>query len=188
MGVTAVILTFVGYVPYTRDVIAGKTKPHIFSWFLWGFVTAIAFALQIYGQAGTGAYVTLAAAFMCFVVIALGFKYHSTSDITRTDIFFIGAAIVTLGVWVFAKQPVLSAVLTTLIDLLGFGPTIRKSWRKPFTETLSFYYLNTFRFGLAVISLSRYTIITALYPVAWLFANGLFAAVLLIRRKQLPVQ
>ena len=184
LGVVAVILIFVGYIPYSRDIISGKTKPHIFSWFLWGFVTSIAFALQIYGQAGIGAHVTLAAALMCFVVIFLGFKYKSTSDITKTDVFFIIAAFVAFGIWVFAKQPVLSAVLTTLVDLLGFMPTVRKSWHKPFTETLSFYYLNTFRFGLAVISLNRYTILTAFYPVAWLIANSLFAILLVVRRKQ----
>ncbi len=184
IGIIAIVLTFAGYVPYSRDIIAGKTKPHLFSWFLWGIVTSIAFALQLYGGAGIGALVTLAAAIMCFVVIFLGFRYKSVSDITKTDVFFVIAAFIALGVWVFAKQPVLSAILTTLIDLLGFAPTIRKSWHKPFTETLSFYYLNTFRFGLAVVSLSRYTILTALYPITWLLANGLFAVMLLVRRKR----
>ena len=87
VGVIAVLLTFSGYIPYIRDIMNGKTKPHIFSWFLWGFVTTIVFILQIYGHAGIGAFVTLAAAIMCFVVIILGFKYKSTSDITKTDIF-----------------------------------------------------------------------------------------------------
>src|SRR3989338_4313881 len=83
IGVIATVLVFIGYVPYIRDIISGKTKPHIFSWFLWGFVTSIAFALQIYGQAGIGAHVTLAAALMCFVVIFLGFKYKSTVILPR---------------------------------------------------------------------------------------------------------
>lgn len=152
---------------------------------MWGFVTFIAFSLQIYGKAGTGAYVTLAAALMCLTVITLGFKYKSTSDITKIDILFFLSAFVALGLWLFAKQPILSIILTTIIDLLGFAPTIRKSWHKPYTETLSFYYLNTLRFGLAVFSLNRYTIITALYPITWCLANGLFAIMLVSRRKQL---
>lgn len=45
----AVVLTFVGYAPYIRDTIKGKTKPHVYTWFVWGLVTAIAYALQLRG-------------------------------------------------------------------------------------------------------------------------------------------
>ena len=55
VGVIAVLLTFSGYIPYIRDITKGKTKPHVFSWFLWGFVTLIVFALQSYAHAGIGA-------------------------------------------------------------------------------------------------------------------------------------
>ena len=184
IGIIAVILTFAGYIPYLRDVRAGKTKPHLYSWFLWGFVATIVFALQLSGSAGVGAFVTLAAASMCFVVIFLGRKHRSTSKITPADKVFLVLALVALGAWVVAKQPLLSAVLATTIDLLGFAPTVRKSWKEPFSETLSFYHLNTLRFGLALYSLERYTIITALYPFTWLLANTLFALLLILRRKQ----
>ena len=69
LGLVATFLVLVGYIPYLRDIIKGKTKPHIYSWFLWSFVTLIAFALQISGGAGSGAFVTLAAAIMCIAVI-----------------------------------------------------------------------------------------------------------------------
>jgi hypothetical protein len=98
---------------------------------------------------------------------------------------FLILAFVSLLIWLFAKQPVISVLLATTVDLLGFAPTIRKSWTKPYSETLSFYFLNTIRFILAVISLQRYTIITALYPTTWFLANGLFAILLILRRKQL---
>jgi len=184
IGSIAVILTFIGYIPYTRDIIAGKTKPHLYSWFLWGFVTAIVFALQFNDKAGIGSFVTLAAALMCFVVIFLAIKRRVTSKITNSDKIFLGLAFLTLAIWLIAKQPLLSAILATAIDLLGFAPTVRKSWNEPYSETLSFYYLNTLRFALAAFSLNRYTIITALYPVLWFLANGLFAVILLVRRKQ----
>jgi len=46
LGIIATVLVFIGYIPYLRDIVKGKTKPHIYSWFLWCFVTLIAFALQ----------------------------------------------------------------------------------------------------------------------------------------------
>jgi len=184
LGLVATALVFIGYIPYLRDIVKGKTKPHVYSWFLWSFVTLIAFALQLSGGAGTGAFVTLAAAVMCIAVIVLGFIHNSQVKIVWIDTLFLIFAVVALLLWLVAKQPVLSAILTTLIDLLGFAPTVRKSWNNPHSETLSFYWLNTFRFGLALIALQNYSIITALYPITWLTANGLFALMLVLRRKQ----
>jgi len=188
LGLVATFLVLVGYIPYLRDIIKGKTKPHIYSWFLWSFVTLIAFALQISGGAGSGAFVTLAAAIMCIAVIVLGFVYKARVEIVKTDTVFLVLAFIALGMWLIAKQPVLSTILTALIEMLGFAPTIRKTWNRPYSETLSFYYLNSFRFGLAVIALQRYSIITALYPAVWLIANSLFALMLNLRRRQIPAR
>jgi len=185
VGIVAVFLTFIGYIPYIKDVFSGKTAPHIYSWFLWGFVTFIAFTLQVSAGGGIGTYVTLTAALLCTVVFIIGFTKKGKKDITRLDTLFFISALVALGFWLIAKQPVISAILTTGIDLLGFAPTIRKSWKKPHTETLSFYILNTIRFILAVFSLQRYTIITAFYPLAWIFGNGLFAILLYARRNSI---
>lgn len=184
LGIAATFLVFLGYVPYLRDIIKGKTKPHLYSWFLWAFVTAIAFALQFSGGAGSGSFVTLAAALMCIAVIILGFIQKSKIKIIKIDTIFLILAFIALGLWLIAKQPVLSAILATSVDLLGFAPTVRKSWNNPYTETLSFYYLNSLRFGLAVVALQKYSLVTALYPISWLVANSMFAVMLILRRRQ----
>ncbi|KKU87935.1 MAG: hypothetical protein UY16_C0016G0027 [Candidatus Gottesmanbacteria bacterium GW2011_GWA2_47_9] len=186
IGVIAVLLTFVGYVPYIRDTIKGKTKPHVYSWFLWGFVTIIAFALQVSGNAGIGSLVTLAAALVSFVIFALGLR-NGKKDITKADTAFFIAALIAIVIWVFAKQPVLSVILISTIEMLGFVPTVRKSWNKPHSETLFTYALNAFRHGLSIFALQRYSIVTWLYPVTWTLANGLFSIILLIRRRKLLV-
>lgn len=49
ISTVAVILTFVGYGPYIKDTLKGKTKPHVYTWFIWGLVTLIAYALQLSG-------------------------------------------------------------------------------------------------------------------------------------------
>ena len=186
IGAIAVVLTFVGYIPYIRDTIKGKTKPHIYTWFVWGFVTAIAFGLQIQSHAGAGAFVTLAAAIVCLGIFFLGLKQPKAErDITLADTVFLVASFVALGLWLVADQPVISVILLSSIDMLGFIPTIRKSWSKPHQETLSSYATNTFRFSLAIVALSHYTIVTSLYPITWIVANGLFTIFLITRRRQL---
>lgn len=184
VGILAVILTFVGYIPYIRDTLAGKTKPHAYTWFIWSFISAVAFALQVSDKGGAGTFVTLAAAIVCFFIFCLSLR-QGTKDITRSDTLFLCLSLIATGVWLFAKQPVISIILLSLIDVLGFLPTIRKSWNKPHEETLVSYILNTFRFCLAVFALERYTIVTVLYPIAWVVANGLFSLMLIVRRKYL---
>jgi hypothetical protein len=184
IGIIAVILTFVGYVPYIRDTLKGKTKPHIYTWFIWGFVTAIAYALQVADHAGPGALVTLAAAIVCLFIFAVGLR-SGDRDITKLDTVFLVLAFVALGVWVFAKEPTLSVILLSSVDILGFLPTVRKSWSKPYQETLFSYEMNTFRFALAILALERYTLISSLYPITWIVANGLFSVFLIVRRRQI---
>jgi hypothetical protein len=185
LGIVATILVFLGYIPYLRDIQKGKTKPHVYSWLVAGFVTLIIFSLQVSNGAGAGSLVTLAAGTMCLCVIVLGFVHKSIVKIVWIDTVFLILAFLALVLWLVAKQPVLSAVLATAIEFLGFVPTIRKSWHKPFTETLQFYYLNTLRFSFALFALQRYTIVTTIYPIIWILFNGFFALMLVMRRKQI---
>lgn len=181
IGVAAVLLTFIGYIPYILDTIKGKTKPHIYTWFIWGLVTAIAFALQVSDAAGFGAYVTLAAAIVCFFIFFIALK-QGQKNVTKSDTLFFALSILALFLWLGIDQPLLSVILVSVVDILGFVPTIRKSWSKPFEETLISYAMNTLRFALALVALERYTIITILYPLTWVIANGLFTIYLIYRR------
>lgn len=87
-----------------------------------------------------------------------------------------------LGLWLFAEQPVIAMILLVTVGMLGFAPTIRKSWNNPHTETVSTYAINSFRHSLSVFALANYSILTSLFPIAWGVANGLFVILLLVRR------
>lgn len=183
LSLAAIVFTFVSYLPYLLSIGKKQTKPHIYSWLVWLLDAFIIFALQITHGAGTGAYVTLAAGLMCLLVLILTITKKGKSEITHLDTFFLILAIIALGIWLFAKQPLISALLITFVDFLGFVPTVRKSWKKPFSETPYFYAINTLRFVLAIVALQEYSIITIIYPGVWLVANGLFTTMLLVRRK-----
>ncbi|TAL14361.1 hypothetical protein EPN95_03095 [Patescibacteria group bacterium] len=183
VSIIAVALTFIAYIPYYRDIVRGKTHPHIYSWALWGLLTVLIVALQIKGGAGAATWVTAAAGLLCFGVIALGLKYGKR-DITRSDTVVAILALIAIAFWLIANQPVVSIILAVIADLLAFIPTVRKSWHKPHTETLSLYITNTIRFSLALFAVQEYTILSSLWLAAWAVANGLFSVMLVIRRKQ----
>src|SRR5579871_4499585 len=104
IGVTTVILTFAGYTPYVRDTLKGKTIPHVYTWFIWGFVTAIAYGIQVIGGAGVGSWVTLAVVVCCLFICLLGLKYGK-KIITFADTIFFILALLALFLWLIVKQP-----------------------------------------------------------------------------------
>lgn len=84
LAILASAIGFLGYIPYYRDIFAGRTKPHVFSWFVWGLVTGIAFFAQIMAGGGAGAWVTGFTSALCtsIAIIAL---YKGENTITKID-------------------------------------------------------------------------------------------------------
>jgi hypothetical protein len=182
ISLIAVILTFISYIPYYRDILRNKTQPHIYSWSLWGLLTILIVALQIKGGAGSATYVTATAGLLCIGVVILGLK-NGKRDITKSDTVVAILGLVAIGFWLIVKQPVISIILIVVADILAFIPTVRKSWHKPHSETLSLYITNTFRFFLAFLAIKEYTILSSLWLVVWIIVSGLFSIMLVLRRK-----
>ena len=184
ISVIAVILTFVGYVPYFRNIFKGTTKPHAFSWFIWGITTSIIYVLQVKGRAGAGSWVTLSVAVIMFIIFFFGLKFGE-KNFKKIDFYFLVSALVAIPLWLVVEEPVLSMVLLSLTEMLGFAPTIRKTWDKPYTETLSTYTINGFRHILSIFALAEYNVLTWLFPVSWVAMNFIFVIIIFIRRKRI---
>ena len=182
LGVAAVALTLLGYLPYFYSILQKKTKPHLYSWIIYALDAFIIFALQITHGAGVGSVSVLTVAIMCLIVIVLTLRNQEKLDITRSDKIFSILALVALVLWLFVQQPLLSSVLIMIVDIMGFAPTVRKSWNRPYSETPVFYAINILRFTLTLASIQEYSIITALYPSVWLIGNTFFTLMLIFRR------
>lgn len=182
----AVILTLVGYAQYFRNIFAGKTKPHMFSWIIWATLTAIAYFAQISDNAGPGAWVTGLTALISFIIVGLAF-FKGEKTVTKSDWATFLAAASAIPVWLITDNPLWSVIIITVIDALGFYPTYRKSWMKPYEETAFHYVMAAIKFLLAVVALENFTVITALYPISLVIMNGVFVALLITRRTALKL-
>lgn len=183
LGTVAVIVAFVSYIPYFRNIFAGKTKPHAFSWLVWCVLNAIAFAGQISDRGGAGAWAVGLTAAVMLVIFSLALT-KGEKHITRSDWLCLIGAGLALVLWGITSEPLLSVILITVIDALGFIPTVRKSYHKPHQETLVTFLLSTVKYLLVVIALQNYSLVTALFPISLVVMNGLFVAMLLVRRRQ----
>jgi hypothetical protein len=187
IAIIAIILSFVGSGIYIRSILQGKTKPHFYTHFVWAILTFIAFFAQIHDKGGAGSWATGATAFTILITAILALKY-GTKDITRGDKVSLIAALLAIIPWLLTDTPLWSVILITVIDLLAYYPTLRKSWNRPHEEALLAYTIGTVKFFLSVISLSNFTIITTLYPVAIIIANILLISICLWRRNKMAIQ
>jgi uncharacterized membrane protein HdeD (DUF308 family) len=185
IGWATIIIGLLTYIPYFWSIYKKQTKPHVFSWFIWGLLGAIAFFAQIADGAGPGAWVNGVTAFICFVIAAIALKFGE-KNITRSDwITFLGA-LSAIPVWYVTQNPLYAIILVTVIDALGFSPTFRKSWLKPWEENALTYGLSAGKYALSLLAIENYTMTTVLYSASLVFMNGVFVAMLLFRRKAHP--
>lgn len=182
-GITAITISIIGYIPYFKNTLTGKTKPHVFSWLIWGIITAMEFVGQIVGSAGAGAWVTGVTALVCFLIVFLSLR-KGNLDITRLDWFSFIAAIIAILLWLITHEPLLSILLGILIDALGFVPTFRKSFVHPFQETLITWFLNGLKFFFALFALEKFTLLSSIYPIYLILGNWALVTMILVRRRQ----
>ncbi len=175
-------MALLGNIPYIRDAINKRVKPHPYTWLVWTIVSGITLFGQIAKGAGIGALPTaVAEAFTVFIFIyslRYGFK-----NIQRTDNYFLAAALMGLIPWILTKDPTLSVVIAVLIDLVAFIPTIRKTWQKPSSETPALYSANVLRHVLTLLSLGSYNIATTLHSIAMISTNSVMTLIILLKKQ-----
>jgi hypothetical protein len=57
-GILPIIPAAIAYYYYFRDMFKGKTKPHAFSWLVWGILAGNGFITQVSAHGGIGAWAT----------------------------------------------------------------------------------------------------------------------------------
>jgi hypothetical protein len=183
MGLLSIALTFVAYAPYVRQIRAGTTKPHVFSWVIWSISTAVVFLAQVAADGGPGAWPTGMSALLTAYVTWLAWSRCRDIRITRSDRFFLWAALASVPLWYLTGDPLWAVIILTTIDVLGFGPTVRKLYSLPYEESLWFYLLFTARSAVSLLALETLSVTTVLFPLAMVLSCLVVCGLLLWRRR-----
>src|SRR4030067_1366019 len=166
LSAIAIALTFAAFVPFIRAVLSGTTKPHVFSWVIWGSTTFVVFLAQIEGKGGVGAWPIGVSGSITIFIAFLAYVKRADITITKTDWLFFVSAMSSLPLWYLTSDPLWSVVVLTAVDVLGVGPTGREAYRFPHSESLLFFALFTARNLLVILALENYSVTTVLFPGA----------------------
>ena len=180
-GLLSLFLAVVSYVPYVRSIFVGSTKPHAFTWLVWGTVMAIAFFAQLSGRAGAGSWATGLSAAFCLGIGILAL-FRGEKHITRGDWMAFLTTFFAIPLWVVTSDPLWSVLLVTGIDAVAYYPTFRKSYAKPYEELASKYVLTVVRYLLSLLALEHFTVVTSVYQVVSIFMEIGVVIMLLWRR------
>lgn len=173
------------FYPYLRDALKRQTQPHQFTWLIWAITQGTATAALWVGGGGIGAIPLTISASLVTLIFFLSLR-EGGENITKSDIIVLAAALITICIWWFLDNPLLSVLMVSAIDVVGYIPTFRKSFAHPWTETVLSWVLFTVAYIFAILALETYSLLTLSYLISISVANTALIIFLLIRRKSIP--
>lgn len=183
-SLAAIAITFFAYAPYIVSIRSGRTRPHVFSWVIWTLTTSVVFLAQVSAAGGVGAWPTGVSALVTLYVAWLAWTHKGDLGISRSDCCFLAAALSSLPVWYFTADPLWSVLILSLVDALGFGPTLRKAWWRPHEESGVFFLLFALRSALSIVALESINLTTVLFPLELLVCCTAVSLLLWWRRRR----
>lgn len=183
LSIVAVVLTLAAFLPYIRSILKHESKPHVFSWVIWGSTTFIVFLAQREGGGGVGAWPIGISGVITLLIALLAWSRKSDISISRLDWLFFILALWALPLWYATADPLWAVAILTLVDVLGFGPTVRKIYHFPWSESLVFFGLFAARNLIVILALENYSLTTVLFPAVIGAACVLLIALALHRRR-----
>lgn len=170
------------FIPYILDIFKGTTKPHSYSWFIWTLLQTIGAISMFSIGAGWGITSISIGAVLCGFVFILSFKY-GTHNIKNFDVICLVGALIAMIFYFFLHNPIVSVLIITLVDFVGFLPTMRKAYEEPQTETISAYALSSISSILALFAFSVFTFSNSVYLISLIITNATCAIIIFTRRK-----
>lgn len=164
LSAIALAITFIAFYPYIRAILQGSIRPHVFSWIIWGTTTFVVFLAQLEAKAGVGAWPIGISGVITIFIAILAFAKRGDITITKTDWIFFIFAMSSIPLWYFTSDPLWAVIILTSVDALGFGPTIRKVYSQPYSESLIFFTLFASRNLIVIMALENYSVTTVLFP------------------------
>ena len=149
--------------------------------------TLLIFLAQLEDNGGAGTWPIGVSASITIFIAYLAYVKRADVTITRADWLFFIAALLSLPLWYWKSDPLWAVILLTAIDVAGFGPTVRKAYQFPYSESLLFFALFTLRNALVMLALENLTLTTLIFPAVMLILCVLMMAMIAYRRRALLV-
>ncbi|MDD5051081.1 MAG: hypothetical protein PHV93_05105, partial [Candidatus Pacebacteria bacterium] len=108
---------------------------------------------------------------------------YGTKDITRFDKICLFLSLGAILPWLLVSSVLWSVILATIIDLIAFFPTMRKTWHAPKSESLGSMWVDAVKHSLSMFSMGSYSFINVMYPASVLLTKFIIIGEIVFLRK-----
>ena len=180
----AIVVDLVSCAVYLASIFRKQSKPHVFSWGVWGLVIGIGATAQLRLDGGLSAWVLFAVSACCLLVAVLA-VFIGEKHITISDWAALCGAMLAIVLWQVTNNPVIAVYCIIIVECLSYWPTIRKSWLKPREESSRYFFWGGLGYLFTWAAIPQMSFDNLLYPLFLMVTDWGFMAYLLVRRKQL---
>jgi hypothetical protein len=184
LGALSVAIALFSYGLYVWKTFRAHARPHPLSWLIFGVLSATGYLIQLDQSAGAGSWVMGVTAAMCFMLCLIGF-WQGERTFPWYEWAFLAAAAIVFAFYLWSQQPAASAILASIVNVLGFGPTLTKAWSRPHSDSASTFMLNGLKFVPSLFAMDSVTVATCVLPASLVVTN-LAVALVIFARRQFP--
>jgi hypothetical protein len=201
MGALAVVIAVGAYAIYAWETLRDKARPHPLSWLIFGILTGTGYLVQLEQAAGPGGWVMGITAVVCFLLCLMSF-WKGERAFPWYEWAFLAAASVVFAFYLWSRQPAwlaatlsgalrdavmargpaISAVLASIVSVLGFGPTVTKAWARPHSDSVTTFFLNGLKYVPSFFAMDSISVATCVLPATLVAANLAAALIIYARR------
>ncbi|WP_299723197.1 hypothetical protein [uncultured Tateyamaria sp.] len=181
-GLVSALLSICAFLPYIRDMLAGRTRPQRASWLIWSVLGSIALASQVYEGAMQSLWFAGFQVGGTITVLALSIRKGQGVFFNQVDIYILCAAAAGLVLWALTDTAVYALAITISISLMGGSVTVLKAYRDPDSETLSMWFTSCIAAWFAILSVGGVNWILLAYPIYLFVLNGAIVMAIMLGR------
>lgn len=182
LGAITIIIIVPQVYLYWRSILIWETKPHIYTKIIWFILTGIGFLIQLQHGWGPWARLLWGVSLTQLTSLLLAIKY-GTPDITRLDTILLIGALTSIPLYLTITDKLYALLFVIFIDMLGYIPTMRKSYGDPYSENITVWMMSTIKYILSIFALVEFSLYTLAYPVFLIGFNSILLAILILKRK-----
>ncbi|HZR94512.1 MAG TPA: hypothetical protein VFA56_02385 [Gaiellaceae bacterium] len=183
LGALAAAAALVATAPYIVDTARGRTRPHRGTWLIWSTLSLIALLSQRADGASWSLLVVAGQFVSTASVLALAIvRKHGEGGTSVAEIALLALAGIGVVGWAVADDPAIATAAVVAADLVGVLLMLPKTYRDPWSETLSTFVLGGVSGMLGAAAVGRWAPSLLLYPAYIVAADSLTVATIAIRR------
>jgi hypothetical protein len=178
IGLIAAVIEVAQSIPYYISILKGRTRPQRATYGIWAAIEVIGISSYIASGATTTKWVPLISAFNSLAVFGLSFKYGMGGS-SKLDIFSLSLAGSAITLWIVTGNPVLAVYMSVLAGIIGYIPTIRKTYLYPKTESTISWSMYAVGAGINIFALTTARFVIVLPLISTFILSSVVASLLL---------